>query len=549
MVFNIANINLKKLKTFADWKLLLFLLLFLDVKLAIKVPVIIIIYLLKFDFKFGFNLKNSRLPLFYLLVIAIAFINLALNLSYGNPLYLLVFFNGVLFWLMCILAIHQVKLSVENNAPVTIRNTIFLFFIINTAFSFFTLAHIIWETGAINPYRYQGEYQKYFIGTGDYIKGVSFDTSTTNAVLNALGVIYFLVIRKPLMVFICMAVLLLTGSNFINLSLLLIFVLLFVFRSSKNQKSIIVVCIMFLVVFMTKISPQNNVYAAETIKDIIHPQVGPFNNTMETAVATPVLTPEEIKRNIAQHYIDSVSTVLIKKPIPKQAAWVAIPVAKSETGRILIAEPDINTKPYQKPTDTTPDQQVLITFIGKNKSNLPVSGQNKCLAPLPGKAIAILQTVNYLDHHPAKILTGDGMGNFSSKLAFRATGLGFAGGYPAKYVYINPGFFANHLDLYLNFFSKNSGQHSLTNSPYAVYDQLLGEYGLLGLFAFIIYYLFFFAKHYKKLTYGLPLLLLLIPVLFIDYWFEQLSVIVFFELLLLLNIKETTIPVFAPYEN
>jgi len=146
-------------------------------------------------------------------------------------------------------------------------------------------------------------------------------------------------------------------------------------------------------------------------------------------------------------------------------------------------------------------------------------------------------------------LTGAGMGNFSSKLAFRATGLGFAGGYPAKYVYINPGFFANHLDLYLNFFSKNSGQHSLTNSPYAVYDQLLGEYGLLGLFAFLFYYLFFFAKHYKKLTYGLPLLLLLIPVLFIDYWFEQLSVIVFFELLLLLNIKETAIPVFTPYEN
>jgi hypothetical protein len=37
--------------------------------------------------------------------------------------------------------------------------------------------------------------------------------------------------------------------------------------------------------------------------------------------------------------------------------------------------------------------------------------------------------------------------------------------------------------------------------------------------------------------------------LFIDYWFEQLSVIVFFELLLLLNIKETAIPVFTPYEN
>jgi hypothetical protein len=546
MTFSIADINFKKLKTFADWKLLLFLLFFLDVKLVVKVPAIIIIYLLQFDIRFGFSLKNSRLPLFYLLVIAIAFINLVLNINSADPRYLLVFFNGVLFWLMCILAIHQVKLSVENNVPETIHNTILLFFVINAAFSFFTLAHIMWETGAINPYRYQGEYQKYFICTGDYIKGVSFDTSTTNAVLNAFGVIYFLIIRKPLMVLICMVVMLLTGSNFIDLSLLLLFIFLFIFRSSKDQKSIIVVCSMFLVVFMAKISPQNSVYATETVKNIIHPQIVPLAPKSITKVA---FTPEEIKRQFAQHYIDSVSTVLSKRSIPKQASLVTTPVTKTDAGRILIPGPDINTKPYQTPTDTTPDQQVLITFIDKNKSSLPVSGQNKPLALIPGKAIAVSQTVNYLDHHPTKAFTGAGMGNFSSKLAFRATGLGFAGGYPAKYVYINPGFFANHLDLYLNFFSKNSGQHSLTNSPYAVYDQLLGEYGLLGLFAFLFYYLFFFAKHYKKLTYGLPLLLLLIPVLFIDYWFEQLSVIVFFELLLLLNIKETATPVFTPYEN
>jgi hypothetical protein len=28
-------------------------------------------------------------------------------------------------------------------------------------------------------------------------------------------------------------------------------------------------------------------------------------------------------------------------------------------------------------------------------------------------------------------------------------------------------------------------------------------------------------------------------VLFIDYWFEQLSILIFFELVMLLNIKET----------
>ena len=29
------------------------------------------------------------------------------------------------------------------------------------------------ETGTLNPYTYQGDYQKYFINTGDYIKGIT----------------------------------------------------------------------------------------------------------------------------------------------------------------------------------------------------------------------------------------------------------------------------------------------------------------------------------------------------------------------------------------
>jgi len=131
------------------------------------------------------------------------------------------------------------------------------------------------------------------------------------------------------------------------------------------------------------------------------------------------------------------------------------------------------------------------------------------------------------------------MGNFSSKLAFKATGLEFAGGFPEKYIYIGKDFLINHLDVYLNFFSKRRELHSLTNNPFSVYDQMIAEYGLIGLTVFVIFYLGFFTRQYKKLTYGLPVLLLMLAAFSIDYWFEQLSVLVFFELLLLLNIKET----------
>jgi hypothetical protein len=131
-----------------------------------------------------------------------------------------------------------------------------------------------------------------------------------------------------------------------------------------------------------------------------------------------------------------------------------------------------------------------------------------------------------------------GVGNFSSKIAFRATGLGLRGGYPRNRAYIHPAFLSNHLDVYINFFSKDAGHHSVSNNPFSVYDQLLSEYGLLGLLALLVLYLGFFARQYRQLSYGLPLLFFVAGVFFIDYWFEQLSVMVMFELLLFLNIKE-----------
>jgi hypothetical protein len=538
MIAGTADFSFKKLLTYVDWKLLMFLVLFLNVKLEVKIPAIILIYILQFNFKFGFSLKNSRLPLFYLLVIGIAFIGLLLNNLYA-PHYLLVFAIGVGFWLLCLLAIHQVKLAVDNNTTETLHNTILVFFIINAAFSFFTMAHIMLETHSLNPYRYQGEYQKYFIGTGDYIKGLTFDTSTTNAVLSAFGVVYFLIRKNPVMLLLCMVVLLLTGSNFINIVLMVILLGLFVFKSGKNQKSLMMICVMLLVVFMSQVSPQSNAYVYETIKNTIHPQH--FSPSTANVVKLPKMpAADEVKITFAKHYLDSVKAKLNYHKAVDQKLGIIKNIPKTDAGRVFIVPPDINTPPYQTPTDTVPEQRKLLAFIALNKDKLPVSRKNILILPTPGKIMSLQQSVRYLKQHPVKIMAGDGIGNFSSKLAFRTTALGFAGSYPAKLLYISKEFFSNHLDLYLNFFSKRTGLHSLTNSPYSVYDQLLAEYGLLGIVAFAIFYLGYFIKDYKKLTYGIPLLGLVLTIFFMDYWFEQLSVVVFFELLLLLNIKEHT---------
>ena len=576
MVFSNIFLSLKKLKSLADWKLLLFLVLFLNVKMAIKIPAIALIYLLQFNFKFGFSFKNSRLPLFYLLAIGIAILNWLIGRNYFNLNYNIVLLTGIGFWVLCILAMHQVKLFVENNDTETIHRTIVVFFILNAILSLCNIAAIIFETGAVNPYIYQGQYQKYFIGTGDYIKGLTFDTSTTNAVLNALGCIYFLAKKNAAMLLVCMAVMLLTASNFTNTILLLCFAILFIFKSTRDQKSLIAVCIMFLVVFMVKISPQNYTYVHETIKNTLHPgakyqmpQAKP--NIPITLMPDSLLDADQRKQKIAQSYIDSVYTAnhrvlrhpvaatIVRGPVVVPSATVssgallerlnmyvlqvrrpARAIPANENGRALIPQPDINTLPYQHIADTSNYQKQLLSFIGAHKSDLPLSAQHKYQPKLPGKALSMLQTIHFLIQHPFKLMTGDGMGNFSSKLAFRVSGLGFAGGYPKKYTYLDPDFLSNHLDIYLNYFSKKTDLHSLTNNPDSVYDQVLGEYGILGMIAFLIWYIGYFLKRYKALTYGLPVLLMLMAVFFIEYWFEQLSILVFFELLLLLNIKETT---------
>jgi hypothetical protein len=281
--------------------------LFLNVKLVVKIAAVVLIYLLQFNFKFSFKWRDSRLPLFYIFAIAIAIFNWFLLAGFSNINYSVAFSAGVFFWALCILAMHQVKLFVEQNSPAVIHKTLVVFFLLNAVVSLGVLGIIIFKTGAINPYLYQGEYQKYFIGTGDYIRGISFDTSTTNAVLNAFGVIYFLGRKNALMVLLCMIILLLTGSNLTNFLLVAVLLFIFIFQSDKDQKSVIVICFLFLVIFLAKISPQNNNYVTNILARLFEK---PVRNQMAFAGTLPIapradstLSADERREKIATIYL------------------------------------------------------------------------------------------------------------------------------------------------------------------------------------------------------------------------------------------------------
>ena len=518
-----------------NWQLLLFMILFLNVKLIVKIAAVVLIYLLQFNFKFGFRWRNSRLPLFYLFVIGIGVLNWFLLSGFNDSNYSVAFLTGLFFWTLCVLATHQIKLFVERNPAVVIHKTIVVFFLLNAIFSLAVFVMIIIKTGAANPYLYQGEYQKYFIGTGDYIRGISFDTSTTNAVLNAFGVIYFLKRRNASMVFLCMIILLLTGSNLSNFLLAAVLLFIFIFQSDKNQKSVVIVCFLFLVIFLAKISPQNNNYVSNYLEKTFYTgKKKPVNENQLSIRLRPdsTLTPEERNEKIATLYLDSLYRLQNEK-LNKMNAHPA-----SFIQEIEIPKADINTAPYQHKSILTPTEENMNEFIRKHSKELTLSTAPDFSSKLPGKVIALKQTWDFFKQNPIKIITGTGIGNFSSKLAFKTTGLNIAGGYPEKYSYLNSAFVSNHLDLYLSYFTKEDGRHSIVNNPNSVYDQLLSEYGLLGLGAFFIFYLGFFIKKIKTAAYGIPLIIFLSAIFFVDYWFEQLSIVVFFELLFFLNLKE-----------
>src|SRR5207249_4981988 len=148
---------------------------------------------------------------------------------------------GILFWLFAAFACCQNLMFIKKYGSGTIHTTVSLFFILNALVTFCNLLKIMIETGSVNPYTYLGMYQKYFINTGDYIRGISFDTSTTNALLNAFGLVYFICRKKPVATFVCMAGLLVTASNFTNLLLLFVLAWLFIFQSGRDQKSLITI--------------------------------------------------------------------------------------------------------------------------------------------------------------------------------------------------------------------------------------------------------------------------------------------------------------------
>jgi hypothetical protein len=518
-----------------SWPLLLLLIGVINVKLVVKI-IVLLSYLIIYRKELLPN--KEKIPAFiwfYASMICIGTVNFFLAGDLLNKNYLVVVLLGIGFWGLCIAASLIAKMLIEKTATTKITATIKFFFQLNFLITAFQLFIIMIDAGALNPYTYQGQYQKYFISTGDRMTGISFDISTTNAILSAFGVFYFLYRQQFVMLLLCMITLLATGSNFIFLLTLASFFVIFLFSSNRLQKSSIILCLALFVIFLARVSPQNNRYANTVLSEkVMERKINADQLSIAKTESTSGI--ENQKLQIARSYIDSINAAHKNNPIPEPQNNLVASVIPDK--KPTIPTDNIHSAPFQRKKDSTGVQKKLLGFMKENgilpdSSTSPKNQNNRA-----GKLISFRQTYQYLVTNPRYILSGTGIGNFSSKLAFRATGLNIAGSYPPAFSYVNAAFNTNHLHLYLQYFSEDAEKHSLLNSPDSAADQLLAEYGILGILSFLLLYIGYFLKTTSASIYALPALILLAGSLLTGYWFEQLSIVIIFEVLMLLHVKQ-----------
>ena len=514
-----------------DLVFFIFLLLILNVSIVVKLLAILFIYVLRPNFRFGWT--KGRLPRFYFYILILFVAQIPLNYSIWSEKYFFLTGLGLFYWLASLAIIHQIKLAIETNGTDKVHRALTLFFGLNSAISFLNILYIIYSTKVLNPYTFEGMSLKYHISTGDWITGIIFDFSLTNSFVSLLGVVYFLYNRNYIMSAVSLIVMLLATSNANTLLLILALLFVLLFNRDKVHKSLSLVFLAIIVVFYARVSPENIDYTVKTVN------TGEQLKTAVKYLDTATVKKEVIKRNQKDLLLRYMSLKTKKKDtlvatefsIEKESKINSVLQNIRQSENTKSSKVDEQTKTVQSARHV-----LLIDFIKKIYGDTTINCMFYQGRRFPGKVVSFLETKDYCLSGIRHLTIGSGAGLFSSKLAFKASGVGEFGKYPKNFTYLSNEFRNNHLKIYGYYFLQTPDKHSVTNNPFSAYNQLVGEYGLVGVFLFIVFYIWFFVRRFKKLTYGRLLVPICLVFLATDYWFEHLSVLVIFETMMFLDL-------------
>lgn len=522
-----------------DFPFLIFLLGISSIKLQIKAIVICAYFFYLLISKVSFKNTKATPIWFYLSMAVVGTVSSLIQGAYTEHSYWLGNVIGIVIWLLCALSFFIILNKAKSTSITHLLPAINIFFIINTLVCIFQFFKMVYASQHLFPYWYNELDYIYGVSSGDHIKGIFLDNSSVNAAVCLMACLFYVQIKYYKMAMLMATMSALSTSNY-SMIILGFSLLCVVLVDWKNVKSILKV-LTYTVFIYVAISPNNFSYIQRVI--------GSFSN--KVGVTQIEEKTQSNKRSSVDDAEDTtpVDEELLKsnKPSLSQIRWYNIAHQNGKYSdssfpykEILkdFKEPVINSigaislgDKYKKPIEQYDElQQVMTQWYQLPYDSIVIPYVHK-----PGKVLYLQNTLAYIIQSPMHFLFGAGIGNFSSKMALKMTGLQLQGSYPDKYVYMSKPYFENTFYVFSYFWAKSQQARSSVNYPGSVYAQVLGEYGFLGAILFATLYLFYMLKLVRKTILKLPLLIALLLLFFFDYWFEMLTLTVFFELFMLIE--------------
>lgn len=512
-----------------DWAFLGFLIGATYVKLYVKIGVVILYALYQMYKCFRFR-KPVSLTWFYFLILFTGTISSALQGSFAHHSYIFAYALGATTWICGGLISYFLYNGIVNLSEEKVMTTIKAFFLFNIAISLVSLLQLMLMSRHLIPYWYWESSEYFGASTGDHIKGLFSSNSITNAMINVLGVVFFIYHKKLRLALACLLVCLLCTSNVTLFVLVSILVLMhLVIRNKVIRRdiriSILVVLILYPILSPLNVKYINTTYSRGSDKSLAINLRHLDSNVLQKK---PVIANEnEIERALGQYLLAYNKQNYYRPKINDSifvdyADYIKYALYKQEAlageGSNVVLKQD-----FLKAT--------IKDWYGKQLEQTPLSTYYK-----PIKLYSFIQTLIFLKTSIKDFLFGAGIGNFSSKLAIKITGLNMQGGYPITDIYISPFFVQYHLYTLMYVLALPVSEHSTINMPYSVYNHIGGEYGFIGILLFVCMYIGFIIKFRKRLSYSRYLFLVVLIFFGFEYWFEMLSLTVVFELFLFKDI-------------
>lgn len=493
--------SLKKAFKSVDWILLIFLILILNQSvISIKAVAIAFIYIVRPNFRFGF--LKGRLPKFYPLIILLAIVNLLLFVQDFSKEYLVAFGVGIGFWVLSILTYHQVKLSLERNGVQKVHNALKVFVIVNFVLCIWQIFKM-YQVHDMYPYNVNLSFPL-GLSAGDNVFGIFLEYSYYNVMVSTMLIIYFLFKRDILFYLLSASSLLLVFANTGTLITLV---------------ALTLICIVSIVTLLIRKETPSTF--GKWLKQI---SIGRSAWHIGIIIAFIISMSYVVSSENVEYALFSIDAkknqeVAIQKTVEQN-------LIKADTAGVSAVQ-KIDTLPIDRDTVIPRylDQRFAVTVDH--------------LHNFKGKMLSFQETYDYLTSSTSAFLFGAGPVRFSSVTAQRMAGYDdsriFKKILPR---YKSKEFTENHFLILKARTEDQDKYRSALNWLDSFYNQILGEYGLLGLLLFLIFYVGYFLKRIKYVTYGFWLSVIMVPFALFSYMFEHLGPIVIFELLMEMNVKE-----------